>query len=192
MSNFPYHIILSVAHTQENQDDNAYKENELSEPISSRVMELLHDAGITCSLVEEWSDETEPHSRIKKRREVNRIAAVHHKECLAIEIHWNGEHAQSGTCILHDAVSAKSKAIAEKMLPVLLEKLGRGQHYKGIIAFPSAYRDITLEFLRNTKCRAIIIEVDSIKHYADYLGDELQEKTAQGIFEAIKALGHGK
>lgn len=191
MTNYPYHIIVSTAHTEHGQDSNAEKENTLSEWVSDRVVQLLDEAGISCEAVEIWADKKEDdYSSLQyKVQEINRISEKQTKPCLALEIHWNDPFAASGSCILHDANSARSALIATEMLPTILKELGRGQHSRGVIPFPSAYKPIALAFLRQTRCASVIVEVDSIKHYDEFeQNDWLMEKTAQAIFKSLKGL----
>lgn len=186
--NFPYYIIVATAHTEYGQDENASKENVLSDWVSYDLINRLRGEGVECEHIEIWASKQEDgHSSLDlKVQEINRISERSKKPVLALEIHWNGLNSASGSCVLFDANSDKSKRIANQMLPTILKELGRGQHSIGVIPFPSAYRNIALKFLRETHCPAVIIEVDSIKHFDEFNNNDwLMDKTSKALCMAI-------
>ena len=192
------HWIICHAHTEKDQDENADKENRLSALVSNRVNELCRLRGISCEVVNIWGGRNHnPNPNMSSRDEkvlhINKVVSQENKPVICLEIHWNGQNASPGTCILHHATSAGSKKVAHTFYKEIVPNLGMGTHYSGVIPFPSPYNEKTLQFLSQTACRAVIVEVDTIRHYEKYLWDPgLLEKVAQSIVKGIEKVHWGE
>jgi len=106
---------------------------------------------------------------------------------LAVEIHFNSLEAK-GSCVIHNARSTRGKLAAEAVQRQVM-KLGYGKCWHGVFPLPGKYRDITIDFLAQTKARAILIEPAGIKQISDLWNKQEKERLilhiANGLSRAL-------